>query len=99
MECSMCAFCQKGFPVFIRTKHWEVIFAKRDELMEEFQWQPQLKQSADQKLQEIRTNHNSSIVVAIHARRKDYSNYLTAYYGSFRPAGVPYYTKAMDYFR
>ena len=99
MERSKCAFFKKGFPVFIRTKHWEVIFAKRDELMEEFQWKAQLKQSADQKLQEIRTNHNTSIVVAVHARRTDYYTYLEAYYGSFYPAGVPYYTKAMDYFR
>ena len=83
----------------ITTRQWEVIFTKRDELMEEFQWKAQLKQSADQKLQEIRTKHNTSIVVAVHARRTDYYTYLEAYYGSFRPANASYYTKAMDYFR
>ena len=85
--------------MLITTRQWEVIFAQRDELIKEFQWQPELKQSADQKLQEIRAKHNTSIVVAVHARRTDYYTYLEAYYGSFRPANASYYTKAMDYFR
>jgi hypothetical protein len=91
--------CQKGSPVFITTKKWEVIFARRDELIKEFQWKTPLKQTADQKLQEIRTKHNTSIVVAVHARRTDYFHYIEAFYGFFRPADASYYTKAMDYFR
>ena len=93
------AYFFKGYPVNITTKQWEVIFAKRDDLIQEFQWKVELKQTANDKLQELRTKYNTSIVVAVHARRTDYSTYLQAYYGSFRPANASYYTKAMDYFR
>jgi hypothetical protein len=88
-----------GYPVDITTSQWEVIFTKRNELIKEFQWKPELKNVTDLTLGQIRTNQSTSIIVAVHARRTDYFAYLEAYYGSFRPANASYYMKAMDYFR
>ena len=83
----------------ITTKQWQVIFDKRDELIKEFQWKPQLKQSIDEKLNEIRTNYNTSTIVAVHVGRTDYFMYIETYYEYFFPANASYYIAAMDYFR
>ena len=88
-----------GYPVDATTSQWEVIFSKRNELIKEFQWKPDLKNLTDKTLENIRANQSTSIVVAVHARRTDYSVYLVPYYGSFRPANASYYMKAMDYFK
>ena len=93
-------FCLKlGYPVNITAESWQAIYFFRDVLIEEFKWRPELKDSVIKNIGSIKKQHNTSTIVAVHARRTDYSNYLVAFYETFHVANASYYLKAMDYCR
>ena len=83
----------------ITSATWHAIFLQRDQIVKEFGWKPDLKASAEQKLAQVRKEHNASTVVSVHVRRTDYFIYLVSFYGAFHTANSSYYNNAMAYFR
>jgi len=88
-----------GYPRNISQTHWNAIFAQRDQLIREFQWRPELRQSVDAQLEQVRATRNCSVIVAVHVRRTDYGQYLARRYGQAKLADSSYFSRAMDHFR
>ena len=92
-------FTVSGFPDFMASSLWLVIFQRRTELLAEFQWFPDFKSKiSDQIVQSLR-NRTFSVIVGVHVRLQDFGYHLNLLYGKSKLADEIYFDNAMKYYR
>jgi galactoside 2-L-fucosyltransferase 1/2 len=88
-----------GFPDFIPAALWNVLHARREELLGEFRWRSDLKDDVTEYIDQLTVNHTYSILVGVHVRLTDYHAHMNNMYGPSRVPGANYFNKSMSYYR
>ena len=88
-----------GYPDYIPAPLWNVLHARREELLGEFRWRSVLKDEVTKYIDQLTVNHNYSILVGVHVRMTDYHAHMNNMYGPSRIPGANYFNKSMSYYR
>lgn len=81
------------------TELWRVIFERRLELLNEFQWLPDFKRQVTDQMFQWVANRTFSVTVGVHVRLRDFEHHLNSLYGESKLADEEYFYNAMNYYR
>ena len=76
------------------------MFSRREELLRDFQWRPELQQAVREHLKQLTVNHTANAtLIGVHVRMQDYHAHMEAYYGPSKLPGRQFFNKSMNYYR